>query len=166
MGKTSSRQFAWPLARNGNHHGGSKDLIFNKLIKLVSSEQFHHKPMVMYGEGVLKLALGSKWGSSLPLEQCASTSQKKSLAEKLVNCCQLKESTTVAVSCGYNTCFAVGACDGLCHLTKIMDLVETPFGFQPIAWTFVRHTVSRCLIFPALPEVARVTWSNRTNHRR
>ncbi len=71
----------------------------------------------------------------------------------------------VAVSCGYNTCFAVGACDGLCHLTKIMDRVETPFGFQPIVWTFVRHTVSRCLIFPALPEVARVTWSNWTNHR-
>ena len=30
-------------------------------------------------------------------------------------------------------CFAAGACDGLCHLTKIMDRVETPFGFQPIA---------------------------------
>ncbi len=31
----------------------------------------------------------------------------------------------VAVSCGYSTCFAVSACDGLCHLTKIMDRVET-----------------------------------------
>ena len=39
---------------------------------------------------------------------------------------------SVAVSCGYNTCFAVSACDGLCHLTKVMDRVETPFGFQPI----------------------------------
>ncbi len=29
----------------------------------------------------------------------------------------------VAVSCGYSTCFAVSACDGLCHLTKIMDRV-------------------------------------------
>ncbi len=47
----------------------------------------------------------------------------------------------VAVSCWYSTCFAVSACDGLCHLTKIMDRVETPFGFQPIVWTFVRHTV-------------------------
>ncbi len=46
-----------------------------------------------------------------------------------------------------------------------MDRVETPFGFQPIMSTFVRHTVSRCLIFPALPEVARVTWSICTNHR-
>ncbi len=63
---------------------------------------------------------------------------------------------SVAVSCGYDTCFAVGACDGLCHLTKGMDRVETPFGFQSIVWTFVRHTVSRCLIFPALPEVAKV----------
>ena len=52
-----------------------------------------------------------------------------------------------------------------CHLTKSMDRVETPFGFQPIIWTFVRHTVSRCLIFPLLPEVARVTWSKLTNHR-
>ena len=65
----------------------------------------------------------------------------------------------VAVSCGYDTCFAVSACDWLCHLTKIMDRVETPFGFQPIVWAFARHTVGRCLIFPALPEVARVTWS-------
>ena len=63
----------------------------------------------------------------------------------------------VAVSCGYGTCFAVRACDGLCHLTKLMDRVETPFGFQSIVWTFVRHTVGRCLIFSALPEVARVT---------
>ena len=62
----------------------------------------------------------------------------------------------VAVSCGFDTCFAVGACDGLCHLTKSMDRIETPLGFQSIAWTFVRHTVSRCLIFPVLPEVARV----------
>ncbi len=38
----------------------------------------------------------------------------------------------VAVSCVCNTCFAGSACDGLCHLTKIMDRVETPFGFQPI----------------------------------
>ncbi len=37
----------------------------------------------------------------------------------------------VAVSCGYDTCFVVRACDGLCHLTKIMDRVETP-GFDPI----------------------------------
>ncbi len=59
----------------------------------------------------------------------------------------------VAVSCGYDTCFAFSACDGLCHLTKIMDRVETPFGFQPIVWAFIRHTVSRCLIFPALLEV-------------
>ncbi len=28
-------------------------------------------------------------------------------------------------------------------------------GFQSIVWTFVRHTLSRCLTFPALPEVAR-----------
>ncbi len=24
-----------------------------------------------------------------------------------------------AVSCGYSTCFAISACDGLCHLTKV-----------------------------------------------
>ena len=48
---------------------------------------------------------------------------------------------------------------------KNMDRVETPFGFQPIVWTFDRQTVSRCLIFPLLPEVARVTWSDWTNHR-
>ncbi len=59
---------------------------------------------------------------------------------------------SVVVSCGYD--FAVKAYDGLCHLTKSMDRIETPLGFQSIVWTFVRHTVSRCLIFPALPEVA------------
>ncbi len=57
---------------------------------------------------------------------------------------------SVAVSCGYSRCLAVSACDGLCHLTKIMDQVETPFGFQPIVWAFARHTVGRCLIFPTL----------------
>ncbi len=46
---------------------------------------------------------------------------------------------------------ATGACDGLCHLSKVMDRVETPFGFQPIMSTFVRHTVSRCLIFSLAP---------------
>ncbi len=64
--------------------------------------------------------------------------------------------STVAVSCGYSTCFAISACDGLCHPTKVMDRVGTPFGFQPIMSTFVRHTVSRCLIFPA----PKVTWSD------
>ena len=61
----------------------------------------------------------------------------------------------VAVSCGYDTCFTVQACDGLHHLTKSMDRIETPSGFQSILWTFVRHTVNRCLIFPALPKVTR-----------
>ncbi len=36
-----------------------------------------------------------------------------------------------------------------------IDRVGIPFGFQPIVWTFVRHTVGRCLIFPAF----EVTWS-------
>ncbi len=63
---------------------------------------------------------------------------------------------TVAVSCGFSTCFANSACDGLCYLTKDMDRVGTPFGFQSIMSTFVRHTVSRCLIFLA----PKVTWSD------
>ncbi len=71
----------------------------------------------------------------------------------------------VAVSCGYDTCFAEKVCVGLCHLTKSMDRIETPYGFQSIVWPFVRHTVSMCLIFPALPEVAKVTWARLTNHR-
>ncbi len=44
-----------------------------------------------------------------------------------------------------------------------MDRIGTPSGFQSIVWTFVRHTVGRCLIFPALPEVAKVTWAKWTN---
>ncbi len=68
-----------------------------------------------------------------------------------------KKKDSVAVSCGYNTCFAVKACDELYHLTKSMDRIGTPLGFQSIVWTFVRHTVSRCLIVPALPEMAKVT---------
>ncbi len=35
----------------------------------------------------------------------------------------------VAVSSGFDTCFAVKDCDGLCHLTKSMDRIETPLGF-------------------------------------
>ncbi len=34
-----------------------------------------------------------------------------------------------------------------------MDRIETLSGFQSIVWTFVRHTVSRCLIFPARQKV-------------
>ncbi len=78
---------------------------------------------------------------------------------------RLVDTQTVAVSCGYNTYFAVSACDGLCHLAKTMNRVETPFGFQSIMWTFVGHTVGRCLIFPALPGVARVTWLDWASHR-
>ncbi len=68
------------------------------------------------------------------------------LLKKLVNTCEDTEVTFqtwrskcttigVAVSCGYSTCFGVSACDGLCHLTKVMDRVETPFGFQPLSDT-------------------------------
>ncbi len=67
----------------------------------------------------------------------------------------------VAVSCGYDTCFAVKTCDGLYHFMFSIDRVGIPFGFQTIMWTFVRHTVSRCLTFPAFG----VTWSIWTNHR-
>ncbi len=52
----------------------------------------------------------------------------------------------VAVSCWYDTCFAVKTCDGLYHFIFSIDRVGIPFGFQPIVWTFVRHTVGRCLI--------------------
>ncbi len=51
---------------------GSAKLIFSKLTGLVSLEQSLYKPVRMYGGGLLKLALGDKWGSSLPLEQRAS----------------------------------------------------------------------------------------------
>ncbi len=53
------------------------------------------------------------------------------------------------------TCFAVRTCDGLYHFIFSIDPVGILFGFQPIVWTFVKQTVSRCLIFPAL----KVTWS-------
>ena len=45
-----------------------------------------------------------------------------------------KEKDFVAVSCGYDTCFAVKSCDGLCHFIFSIDHVELPFGFQPIIW--------------------------------
>ena len=64
-------------------------------------------------------------------------------------------SLCVAVSFGYCTCFAVRTCDGLYPFIFSIDHVGIPFGFQLIIWTFVRHTVSRCLIFP----VPKVTWS-------
>ena len=53
---------------------------------------------------------------------------------------------SVAVSCGYGTCFVISACDGLCHLTKVIDRVGTPFGFQPIMSTFVRHTCIQIIV--------------------
>ncbi len=37
-------------------------------MKLVS-----YNPIEMYDGGLLRLALGEKWASSLPLEQCATT---------------------------------------------------------------------------------------------
>ncbi len=63
----------------------------------------------------------------------------------------------VAVSCGYDTCLAVKICYGLNHFTFSIYLVGIPFGFQMIMGTFVTHTVSRCLTFPAIG----VTWSMR-----
>ena len=47
-------------------------------------------------------------------------------------------------------------CDELCRLLDLLLLVETPWGFESIVKTFVRHTASRCLTFTALQEV---TWS-------
>ncbi len=61
----------------------------------------------------------------------------------------------VVVSCGYGTCFAVRTSDGLYHFIFTIDRVGIPFGFQPIIWTFVRHTVSKCLIFNG----PKVMWS-------
>ncbi len=40
--------------------GGSVKLIFTNLTNLMSLEQLHHKPMGMYGGGLLDMALGGK----------------------------------------------------------------------------------------------------------
>ena len=55
---------------------GSVNLISNKLTNLVSLEQPNHKPKGMCGGGLLKLAVRSQWGSSLPLVQRACTPWK------------------------------------------------------------------------------------------
>ncbi len=52
---------------------------------------------------------------------------------------------TVAVSCGWDTCFAVETCDELYHFMFTIDRVGIPFGFQTIKFTLARHPVSRCL---------------------
>ncbi len=44
--------------------------------------------------------------------------------------------SSVAVSCGYDTHFAVRSCDGLYHFIFSIDHVGIPFGFQTIIWTF------------------------------
>ena len=71
------------------------------------------------------------------------------MARKARNLC-------VAVSCGDSTCFVVRACDGLYHFIFSIDHVGIPIGSQTIIWTFVRHTVGRCLTFPA----PGVMWSD------
>ncbi len=58
----------------------------------------------------------------------------------------IKPLHTVAVSCWYDTCFAVKTCDGVYQCIFSIDRVGIPFRFQTIIWTFVRHHVSRCLI--------------------
>ncbi len=55
---------------------GSVKLISFKLTGLVSFEQSQLKPFGRSGGGLLKSALGGKWGSSLPLEQRARTPWK------------------------------------------------------------------------------------------
>ncbi len=47
--------------------------------------------------------------------------------------------STVAVSCGYDTCFAVRTCDGLYHFIFSIDRVGIPFGIQPIIWTHCKQ---------------------------
>ncbi len=68
---------------------------------------------------------------------------------------------SVAVSCGYGTCFAVKTCDELYHFIFSIVHFGIPFGFQTIIWTFARHPVSRCLTFPAIG----VTWTNWTTNK-
>ncbi len=75
-------------------------------------------------------------------QQCSSRIQANNSKSRM--------SLDVAVSCGYGTCFVVKTCDGLYHFIFSIDHVGIPFGFQHIVWTFVRHTASRCLIFPVL----------------
>ncbi len=41
----------------------------------------------------------------------------------------VKAMKPVAVSCGYDTCFAVRTSDGLCHLTLSMDCVRIPLDY-------------------------------------
>ena len=56
---------------------------------------------------------------------------------------------------GVSVCMSVCVC--LSVSLSCLDRVGTLSGFQSIVWTFVRHTVSRCLIFPVLPEVTKLT---------
>ena len=44
---------------------------------------------------------------------------------------KIRFNCSVAVSCGYSTCFAVRTCDWLCHLIVSMDHVGIPLGFHP-----------------------------------
>ncbi len=73
----------------------------------------------------------------------------------------------VAVSRGYDTCFSVKACDKLWQLLK-----STASGWNTIRVSMDRvdlcqtHCVSRCLTFPALPEVARPRGQVLANSRR
>ncbi len=55
---------------------GSVELIFPKLKNLVLLEQSHYKPVVIYGEGPLKLPLRSRCASSAPLKQHAITHRR------------------------------------------------------------------------------------------
>ncbi len=50
---------------------------------------------------------------------------------------------SVAISCGYDTCFAIRTCDGLYHFMFSIDRVGIPFGSQPIVWTFVTQKLTR-----------------------
>ncbi len=46
----------------------SEKLTLTKVVNLVSLEQFHNKPMGIYGIGAVKVALVGKWASSLQLD--------------------------------------------------------------------------------------------------
>ncbi len=109
--------------------------------------------IINFWKGVKKVSklcfmyLAILWSSLAPFRknsQCHkiyfwhTSSMEKGLDLSVFIFTLVNQTVNVAVSCGYDTCFAVGACDGLCHLTKFMDQVETPFGFQSIVWTFVR----------------------------
>ncbi len=123
------------------------DFTFNQLTSIIAMWRSTHDPpwtksASPYQHIVLKIQLDFDIEPTLRFRGMTSIERQMDQSESKVLCCG--QLWVWHMYCSQDLWWAMPL-----HIS--IDHVGIPYGFQPIIWTFVRHTVSRYLIFQFLP---------------